>query len=420
MDINIEKNAHTNLRIKLIIIGVSFTMIACCFYIYSLFTTQSTLLVARESTTFITVKPEEFQDVLITRAITVPKESTIISSERGGKVIEIAKTAFEAVNKGDVIIRLSNYDFMLETTAKMADITEQINNLRNMKMQLEQDNRDTKLSLQEAQHQIEVVSKNLVRHQVLDTKSMIAKSELENQKDILKNWKIKSEILLEHNDKNQKSLPKQLNNINDSILLLERMMGMIEMGIDQLVITAPIDGSLSVLDIELGQQIKPGEKIAVIDNFNSYYFNVFLSEYYLDKIKPQTRIIAKINGQDIVLLIESVSTVIDNGKFKAKLTPTQLNKVPLKRGQSIEIEISLQEDKGKLLLVPNESIISDRNGGNYLYVYQQQYDHAIKTKVEIKRRNAEKTEITAGLDSGQRIIIPSYLNSNEYNIIEFK
>lgn len=309
---------------------------------------------------------------------------------------------------------------MLETTSRMADIAEQINNLRNMKMRLEQDNRDTKLSLQEAQHQIEVVSKNLVRHQVLDTKSMIAKSELENQKDILKNWKTKSEILLEHNNKNQKSLPKQLNNINDSILLLERMMGMIETGIDQLVITAPIDGSLSVLDIELGQQIKPGEKIAVVDNFNSYYFNVFLSEYYLDKIKPQTRVIAKINGQDIVLLIESVSTVIDNGKFKAKLTPTQLNKVPLKRGQSIEIEISLQDEKEKILLVPNESITSDKHGGNYLYIYQQKHDHAIKTKVEIKRRNAEKTEITAGLNSGQRIIIPSYSNSNQYNIIEFK
>ncbi|WP_145587779.1 darobactin export ABC transporter periplasmic adaptor subunit [Yersinia aldovae] len=420
MDIKIEKNAHTNLRIKLIIIGVSVILIACCFYIYSLFTSQNTLLVARENTIFITVKPEEFQDVLITRAITVPKESTIISSERGGEVIEIAKKAFETVNKGDVIVRLSNYDFMLETTSRMADITEQINNLRNMKMQLEQDNRDTKLSLQEAQHQIEVVSKNLVRHQVLDTKSMIAKSELENQKDILKNWKTKSEILLKHNNKNQKSLPKQLNNINDSVLLLERMMGMIETGIDQLVITAPIDGSLSVLDIELGQQIKPGEKIAVVDNFNSYYFNVFLSEYYLDKIKPQTRVIAKINGQNIVLLIESVSTVIENGKFKAKLTPTQLNKVPLKRGQSIEIEISLQDEKEKILLVPNESITSDKYGSNYLYIYQQKHDHAIKTKVEIKRRNAEKTEITAGLNSGQRIIIPSYSNSNEYNIIEFK
>ncbi|HDL7993298.1 TPA: RND transporter, partial [Yersinia enterocolitica] len=158
---------------------------------------------------FITVKPEAYQDVLITRAITIPKESTVISSEHGGKVIEINKAAFESVKKGETIALLANYDFMLEATSRMADITEQINNLRNMKIQLEQDARDTKLRLQEAQHQVMVMTKNLIRHQALDKKSMIAKSELEHQKDMLQNWKMQSEILMEHNNKNEKSFPEQ-------------------------------------------------------------------------------------------------------------------------------------------------------------------------------------------------------------------
>ncbi|ELI7944058.1 darobactin export ABC transporter periplasmic adaptor subunit [Yersinia enterocolitica] len=420
MDIKIEKNAHLNLRVKLIIICVLLTLISCCFYIYYLFTTPNTLLVSRKDTVFITVKPEAYQDVLITRAITIPKESTVISSEHGGKVIEINKAAFESVKKGETIALLANYDFMLEATSRMADITEQINNLRNMKIQLEQDARDTKLRLQEAQHQVMVMTKNLIRHQALDKKSMIAKSELEHQKDMLQNWKMQSEILMEHNNKNEKSFPEQYKNINDSIFLLERMIKMVESGMEQLVITAPIDGVLSILDLELGQQIKPGEKIAIIDNLNSYYFDVYFSEYYLNRIKPHSSVISQINGQSVPLLIESVSTIVENGKFKAKLTPTLLSSKPLKRGQSIEIKITLQDDKENLLLVPIESIVTDQDGGNFLYVYQQQYDHAIKTKVEIKRRNTEKTEITAGLNSGQRIIIPSDLNSNKYNIIEFK
>lgn len=130
-----------------------------------------------------------YQEVLTTRAIAVPKESIIVSSERGGKVTEVTKQAFDTVAKGDVIIRLSNYDFMLEATSRIANITEQINNLRNMKIQLEQDNRETKLNLQEAQHQITTISKDLARHQVLDMKSMIAKSELENQVGMLKTGK---------------------------------------------------------------------------------------------------------------------------------------------------------------------------------------------------------------------------------------
>ncbi|HDL8711091.1 TPA: darobactin export ABC transporter periplasmic adaptor subunit, partial [Yersinia enterocolitica] len=336
MDIKIEKNAHLNLRVKLIIICVLLTLISCCFYIYYLFTTPNTLLVSRKDTVFITVKPEAYQDVLITRAITIPKESTVISSEHGGKVIEINKAAFESVKKGETIALLANYDFMLEATSRMADITEQINNLRNMKIQLEQDARDTKLRLQEAQHQVMVMTKNLIRHQALDKKSMIAKSELEHQKDMLQNWKMQSEILMEHNNKNEKSFPEQFKNINDSIFLLERMIKMVESGMEQLVITAPIDGVLSILDLELGQQIKPGEKIAIIDNLNSYYFDVYFSEYYLNRIKPHSSVISQINGQSVPLLIESVSTIVENGKFKAKLTPTLLSSKPLKRGQSIE------------------------------------------------------------------------------------
>lgn len=420
MDIKIEKKASINKNAKLIIFCVLLLFISGVYSVYYLSTKQQTLLISRDDVIFHTIKPEVYQDLLITRAITVPKESIIVSSERGGKVINITKQAFDTVAKGDVIANLSNYDFMLEATSRIATIVEKINNLRNMKIQLEQDNRDTKISLQEAEHQIAIISKDLNRHRELDKKSMIAKSELEYQVGILKNWQAKIDILRAHDSKNRASFPSQLRSIDNSISLLERMMKMIENGMDQLVITAPIDGTLSVLDIELGQQIKPGEKIAVIDNLQSYYFNVYFSEYYLDKIIPQSQIVSQINGQDIPLLIESVSTIVENGKFKAKLIPYQQSPVPLKRGQSIEIKISLNDEDNNVLLVPAESIISDKGGNEFIYIYQPEKDQAIKSYVEIRRRSALKTEITAGLIAGQQIVVPPKTNNKEYAIIEFK
>lgn len=420
MDINIEQRKNKNTTAKIIIFFVLLIVIACFYYIYYLSTAKHSLLISRENAVFHTMESEVYQEVLATRAIAVPKESIIVSSERGGKVTEVTKQAFDTVAKGDVIIRLSNYDFMLEATSRIANITEQINNLRNMKIQLEQDNRETKLNLQEAQHQITTISKDLARHQVLDMKSMIAKSELENQVGMLKNWQIKSEILKDHDNKNKESFPLQFKSIDDSILLLERMMDIIENGMEQLVITAPIDGTLSILDVELGQQIKPGEKIAIIDNLQSYYFNVYFSEYYLDKIKPQRQISATINGQETPLLIESVSTIVENGKFKAKLMPLHGSTSLLKRGQSIEIQIPLQEESNAVLMAPTDSIIFDDNGSNFIYIYQPENDLAIKSKIDIKRRNPMKTEITSGIKVGEIIVIPPETNNSEYDIIGFK
>lgn len=420
MDINIEQRKNKNTTTKLIILLVLLAVITCLYYIYCLSTAQRSLLISRENAVFHTIESEVYQEVLTTRAIAVPKESIIVSSERGGKVTEVAKQASDSIAKGDVIIRLSNYDFMLEATSRIVNITEQINNLRNMKIQLEQDNRETKLNLQEAQHQITTISRDLARHQVLDMKSMIAKSELENQAGMLKNWKIKSEILKDHDNKNKGSFPSQFKSIDDSILLLERMMDIIESGMEQLVITAPIDGTLSILDVELGQQIKPGEKIAIIDNLQSYYFNVYFSEYYLDKVKPQSQISATINGQEIPLLIESVSTIVENGKLKAKLTPLHGSTSLLKRGQSIEIQIPLQEKNNSALMVPTDSIISDDDGNNFIYIYQPEKNLAIKSKIEIDRRSPMKTEIIAGIKVGEIIVTPPETNNSEYDIIEFK
>ncbi|EIS78992.1 efflux transporter, RND family, MFP subunit domain protein, partial [Yersinia pestis PY-66] len=78
------------------------------------------------------------------------------------------------------------------------------------------------------------------------------------------------------------------------------------------------------------------------------------------------QIIAQINGQDTQLLIESVSAIVDNGKFKAKLRPIESGIAHLKRGQSIEIRIALQEENNHVLLVPTESVFSNSNGDHFI------------------------------------------------------
>lgn len=286
-----------------------------------------------------------------------------------------------------------------------------------MRMHIEQNNQDAKINLQEAQHNIDIITKNLSRYQSLDKKSLIARSEVETQLDLLKHWKVKLEIFNNYNDS---SAPSQFKSIENTITRLEELLSLIDSGTGQLVITAPIDGTISMLDIELGQQLKPGAKFATIDNLKSYYFKVEFSEYYLDKIKPKSPIYSNINGKDTRLLIESVSTLVENGKFKAKLIPIEYSVEPLKRGQSIEIKIPLQESNNPVLTVPIDSIVKDKYGNSFLYIYQKKSDHAIKTKVEVKRKNTIKAEITSGLNVGDRIVMLPEIKNTEHTIIGFK
>ncbi len=418
MDVKLEKKPPVHLRAKWLTWGALSIFVLLCGLLYRLATADNFLRVPLSRVTFHQVKRGPYNDTLVTRAIAIPNESVIVSSERGGKVIEINKSSFDFVKKGEVIARLSNYDFVLQVTSRIADATEQINNLRNMRMLLERNSRDTKIDLEKSGYNLLKTRKDIKRNKKLYEKSIIEKAKYENLLDELAHWKKSCEILSEHNEQQAKILPHQYREIDESIKRLGKLVDLIKGGLEQLTIVSPIEGNLTALDIKIGQQIKPGEKIAVVDNLHSYYFEAAFSEYYLDKIKPQVNVMAEAGGIAIPLTIETVSSVVDNGKFKAKLLMSQPRQIALKRGQSIDLRVSLGTSRNALL-APSAAIFF-QDGQALVYAYDEQTRRAVKTPVKIKRQGAAESEIIYGLAEGQQVVTFADNDYEKSNIIEFE
>jgi len=385
--------------------------------IYTLPTAKDYQRVAAADVVIHTAQRGAYNDTLVTRAIAIPNESVMISSERGGKVLAIHKSSSDRVKRGEVIARLSNYDFVLQVTSRIADATEQINNLRNMRMLLERNSRDTKLELQKSNYNLLKVSRDITRNKRLFEQSIIEKAKYENLMDELKYWQKSCAILSEHDRQQDKILPHQYNEIDESIRRLDKLVDLIKGGLEQLTIVSPIDGTLSLLDIKVGQQIKPGDKVAIVDNLHSYYFEADFNEYYLDKIKPQVNVLAQAGGIDIPLIIESVSSAVENGKFKARFRSRQPGQLALKRGQSIDLQVSLGAAR-EALLVPAEAVFFHQ-GQAQVYVFDQHARQAIRTPVRIKRRGPAQAEIISGLTEGQQVLTFADNQIEKATIVEF-
>ncbi|CAK8743561.1 hypothetical protein SODG_006697 [Sodalis praecaptivus] len=371
--------------------------------LYWLMSREGALTVPRHEVTFHSVQLQPYTDMLMVRAIASPNESVILSSERGGKVVEICKSSSDPVKKNDVIARLANYDFVLDVTSRIASATEQINNLRNMRMLLERNTRDTKVDLQKSYYNVLKITRNIERSRQLHEKSAIARATYEDLLDELQHWKTNYAIFEQHSKAQDKMLPVQIHEIDESIRQLGNLVGLIKGGLDQLVLTSPIDGILSSsLDIKPGQQIKPGEKVAVIDNLAAYHFEAEFSEYYLDKIRRGMKVMAHSGDADFPLVIDSVSPMVDNGKFKAKLVLLQPLQRFLKRGQSVEVRVALAA-AGEALLVPSRAIIYQQ-GQARLFVSDAQRRRAVKTAVTIKPTGGAQTAVISGLQEGQQVV----------------
>ena len=417
MDVKLEKKTSVHFRAKWLTWGALAIFLILCGMLYKLATADNFLRISAAGARFHTVKRGAYSDTLVTRAVAIPNESVIISSERGGKVVEILKSASDYVKKDEVIARLSNYDFVLQVTSRIADATEQINNLRNMRMLLERNNRDTKLELEKSGYNLLKTKNQIQRNKKLYEKSIIGKAIYEDQLDELAYWQRTCDILSEHNTQQDKILPHQYREIDESIKRLVKLVNLIKGGLEQLIIVSPIEGTLTALDIKIGQQIKPGEKVTVVDNLHSYYFEADFSEYYLDKIKPRVNVMAEAGGVKIPLTIESVSPVVDNGKFKARLRMSQPRQITLKRGQSIDLRVSLGTSRDALL-APAEAIFF-QDGQALVYVYDPQSRRASKTPVKIRRQGAEEAEIVTGLTEGQQVVTFADNDYEKSNIIEF-
>ncbi|WP_170975412.1 darobactin export ABC transporter periplasmic adaptor subunit [Martelella alba] len=418
MDVKLEKKTPSvHLRAKWLAWGALAVFLALCVMLYRLAVADDFLRVPAASAKFHTVKRGPHTDTLVTRAVAIPSESVIVSSERGGKVTEILKAPSDYVTQGEVIARLSNYDFVLQVTSRIADATEQINNLRNMRMLLEKNSRDTKVELEKSGYNLLKTKREIHRNKKLYEKSIIEKAVYEDRLDELAYWQRTCAILSEHNAQQESILPHQYHEIDESIKRLGNLVNLIKGGLEQLTIVSPIEGTLTALDIKIGQQIKPGEKITIVDNLHSYYFEAAFSEYYLDKIQPKVSVMAEAGGVRIPLIIESVSPVVDNGKFKARLRMSEPRQIALKRGQSIDLHVSLGTSR-HALLAPSEAIFF-QDGQAKVYIYDAKSRRALKSPVKIKRQGAQETEIVGGLTEGQQVVTFADNDYEKSNIIEF-
>lgn len=417
MDIKLDKKHILHLRARWLTLGAAVLFILLCGWLFKLTTADNYLRIPLNSVRVHSVTRGSYTDFLVTRAIAIPNESVIVSSERGGKITAIHKSSADVVKKGEMIARLANYDFVLQVTSRIADATEQTNNLRNMRMLLERDRRDTRIQLQNAKHNLEKIAKDIKRNKKLFEKSIIEKATYEKLQDELIHWEKVCSILSDQYQQQEKILPNLLQDIELSIRRLVELADLIKGGLEQLNIVSPIDGTLSSLDIKVGQQIKPGDKIAIVDNLQSYYFEADFSEYYLDKIKPNVNVIAQSGGIEIPLTIESVSSTVDNGKFKATMRSSEPQQIALKRGQSIDLHVSLSAEQ-EALLAPSEAIFFNE-GQALVYVFDEINRRAVKTPISVKRQGAAQAEIISGLSEGQQVVTFADNDYEKSNIIEF-
>jgi len=359
----------------------------------------------------------DFEDVVLFNSVVEPKTSVLINVIQGGSVSEIFVESGQTITKGTPMLRVYNPNAELNYLTQETAIVEQINNLRNIRVNI----KNQQLNLTEQLLSIDNSYKNAKRKYVVDTtlykKDIIARNDYESSVQEYKyqterNSAIKTSVAQEKTDRNV-----QLSRINVSISNMQKSLELLRKNKENFTVKSPIDGLLSSFNPILGENYNQGQSVGKIDMLDGYKLVAKLDEYYISKLKEHVKGRVNALNETYKVTISKIHPEVVNGQFAVELifVNDSLNS-NIKRGMSLQTKIFLSNNSEALLL-PKGMFYQSTNG-KWVFVLSAE-NKAVKRTVKIGRENPFYYEVLEGLQEGDRVITSSYddyIDVQEVNI----
>ncbi|MGB5688655.1 MAG: efflux RND transporter periplasmic adaptor subunit [Woeseiaceae bacterium] len=346
-----------------------------------------------------------YEDFIPLRGRLVPRSTVYLDAIEGGRVEQILLEDGAMVEAGDMIAVLSNTNLQLEVLGREAAVTEQLNNMRTIELQLEQNRLSHKRNLVEIDYQITRLSREIARQRELISKNLVSQSTIDQLEDELAYYQSRRELTLESQATDARMQEQQLLQLQEAGAQLQAGLGFARENLADLSVRAPVSGKLSGFNIEIGESITPGGRLGQIDDPDGYKLNVRIDEYYLGRVDLQQVATAEHNGRELGLQVAKIYPQVTEGQFEVDMLFND-EPVGLRRGQTLQVKLTLG-DNTDAVLIPNGAFYQE-TGGNWVFVVSPDGSEAIKRSVKLGRRNTNYIEVLDGLEPGEKVITSPY------------
>lgn len=378
----------------------------------------STMRVNTETITISEVKSELFNDYVRVTGQVLPITTMQISPLETGVVKEIYIEEGAKVKAGDPILLLSNENLNLQILNAEADLAEKDNMLRNTLISMEQQ----KLTNQQDILQLEIDVRRYLR--TYKSQKQLYADNLISKEDYLRAEEdyslAKDRLNLVKHRAVQDSLYRsiEVKQMQESLDNMRLHMMMIRKRKDNLLVKAPINGELGLLDVVLGQSVAEGSKIGQINNLSSYKIEAQFDEHYIDRITTGLEADFERQNENFRAVIRKVYPEVRDGKFKADFKFSSEQPDNIRSGQTYYMNLQLGQPE-KAILIPRGSFYQN-TGGQWIYVISKNGKEAYKREIRIGRQNPQYYEVVDGLKPGDKVITSSYDNfgNNERLVLD--
>lgn len=360
----------------------------------------------------------EFNDYIRVSGQVQPMTTIQVSPLESGVVHEIFLEEGAQVKAGDKILELKNENLDMQILNSEADLAEKENLLRNTLISMEQE----KLSVHQEMLQLETDVKR--NRRAYEAQKQLYQEELIAREEYLRAEEdydlAKSRLKLVKNRAVQDSLYRniQVKQMQESLSNMRVNMQMIRRRKEHLILTAPIDGELGLLDVVLGQSVSSGMKIGQINNLSSYKIEAQIDEHYIDRVMPGLEAQFERQDESYQAVIRKVYPEVRDGKFKADFKFDGTLPENIRTGQTYSLNLQLGQPE-EAVMIPRGTFYQ-KTGGRWIYVVTEDGSKAYKREIRIGRQNSQYYEVLEGLEPGEEVITSGYDNLGDNDCLILK
>ena len=378
---------------------------------------NKTLRVDKDTVTISSAVKGEFNDYIRISGRVQPMTTIQLSPQEGGIVEKILIEEGSPVKAGDAILILNNDNLDLQILNSEAELAEKENILRNTQIQMEQQKLDVRQNVLEYGMQVDRLRRAYEQQKALYEDKLIAKEEYLKAEEDYRLAKQKYDLMAERSKQDSLYRGTQIDRMEESLENMQLNMSMIRRRKSNLIVKAPIDGELGLLDVVLGQSIAAGTKIGQINSVGTYKVEAQIDEHYIDRVIAGLEATFERQGETYSTVIRKVYPEVRDGKFKADFKFDGEQPDNIRAGQTYYLNLQLGQPE-EAVIIPRGTFYQ-KSGGKWIYVVNKEGTKAVKREIRIGRQNPQYYEVLEGLEPGEKVITSGYDTYGDSDVLVF-
>ena len=378
---------------------------------------NKTLRVDKDTVTISNAVKGEFNDYIRISGRVQPMTTIQLSPQEGGIVEKILIEEGSPVKAGDAILILNNDNLDLQILNSEAELAEKENILRNTQIQMEQQKLDVRQNVLEYGTNVERLRRAYEQQKALYEDKLIAKEEYLKAEEDYQLALQKYNLMTERSRQDSLYRGTQIDRMEESLENMQLNMSMIRRRKSNLIVKAPIDGELGLLDVVLGQSIVSGTKIGQINSVGLYKVEAQIDEHYIDRVVAGLEATFERQGETYSTVIRKVYPEVRDGKFKADFKFDGEQPDNIRAGQTYYLNLQLGQPE-EAVIIPRGTFYQ-KTGGKWIYVVNKEGNKAVKREIRIGRQNPQYYEVLEGLEPGERVITSGYDTYGDSDVLVF-